>query len=149
MWKVRGKEGVKWGHGVQEVQGVKEVKGVNEVDVILRMREVAARVRGRNVGLYVRMAFIPLRKYKIILYGMALCWGIRQQSYMVNVGGSAQRCRISRNGVGRPSGLQSLVAGDVNPRDAGRPVRWVAARGWCAPEHGTRRREKGARDSGE
>lgn len=44
---------------------------------------------------------------------------------------------------GRPLGLQSSVAGDINPRDAGRPVRWVAAQGWCAPEHGTRRRERG------
>lgn len=66
MSELRGKEGVKWGHGGQEEQGVKEIKEVKKVDVKLRMREVAARVRGRNVGLYVRMAFIPVRKYKII-----------------------------------------------------------------------------------
>ena len=42
--------------------------------------------------------------------------------------------------VGRPLGLQGSVAGDVNPREGGH-VCMVAARGWCAPEHGTRRRE--------
>ena len=46
MSELRGKEGVKWGHGGQEVQGVKEVNGVNEIDVKLRMKGGAAQVRG-------------------------------------------------------------------------------------------------------
>ena len=49
MWKPRGKEGVKWGHGEHEDQGVKEVKevnGVNEIDVKLRMKGGAVQVRG-------------------------------------------------------------------------------------------------------
>ena len=37
MWKVREKEGVKWGHGGQEEQGVKEIKEVKKVDVELRI----------------------------------------------------------------------------------------------------------------
>ena len=49
---------------------------------------------------------------------------------------------------GRPLGLQGSVAGDVNPRDGGH-VCMIAAREWCAPEHGTSRREKEVRDSGE
>lgn len=49
---------------------------------------------------------------------------------------------------GRPLGLPDSVAGDVNPRDGGQ-VCVVAARVWCAPEHGTHRREKEVRDSGE
>ena len=63
------------------------------------------------------------------------------------VGGSASKAG-GMVGVGRPSGLQSSVAGDVNPRDGGY-VCMVAARGLCAPEYGTRRREKEVRDSGE
>lgn len=62
------------------------------------------------------------------------------QCRAVNVGGSASFAGGMVR-VGRPLGLQGSVAGDVNPRDGGH-VCMVAARVICAPEHGTRRREK-------
>ena len=75
------------------------------------MKGVAMRVRGRNVGLYVRMAFIPVRKYKIILYGMVLCWRFRQLRWRNGARVARRRCAgVGSRGLTSP-GWRARVCG--------------------------------------